>query len=166
MGISKHLKYLKYIIAHKVYVGIECIRYRLPIAAITHDWQKLLPTEWSPYAQTFYGPYPYDQRPRDLVDSFDRAWAHHIHLGPHHWQYFVLIEDGGKQKVLEMPIRYRKEMIADWIGAGRALGKYQKGDRLAEVRGWYLANKDNMQLGASTRLWVEEELGITGENDG
>lgn len=44
-----------------------------------------------------------------------------------------------------------KEMVADWRGAGRALGKPYTWE-------WYKANKDKMNLHPLTRFWVEMEL--------
>lgn len=54
---------------------------------------------------------------------------------------------------LPMPDCYRREMLADWRGAGLALGK-------PDTRGWYLANRENIQLHPETRAWVEEQLGV------
>lgn len=164
-----HLQYLMYCVRHKWYVFLECLHYRIPFAGVIHDWQKFTPTEWGPYVHTFYNPdgskrsvrdATGDYDPTKLGERFDRAWLHHQHLGPHHWQHYILREDDGATKVLEMPLRYRKEMVADWIGAGRALGFYVKGDRLRETRGWYLKNKDKILLGEATRKWVEKELGV------
>jgi hypothetical protein len=53
---------------------------------------------------------------------------------------------------LEMPERYVREMVADWAGAGRALGK-------PDTRGWYEANKQNIILHPATRARVETLLG-------
>lgn len=50
-----------------------------------------------------------------------------------------------------MPLVYRREMLADWIGAGRALGK-------PDTKAWYLANKDKMKLHGDTRAWIESKL--------
>ncbi|GMU26398.1 MAG: hypothetical protein AMXMBFR16_13030 [Candidatus Uhrbacteria bacterium] len=50
-----------------------------------------------------------------------------------------------------MPDVYRREMLADWIGAGRALGKPKTWE-------WYEANKDNMLIHTETRAWIEAEL--------
>lgn len=47
-----------------------------------------------------------------------------------------------------MPDVYRREMLADWIGAGKALGKPNTWE-------WYEANKDKMKLHPDTRDWVE-----------
>lgn len=46
---------------------------------------------------------------------------------------------------------YRREMLADWIGAGKALGKPNTWE-------WYAANKDKMQLHPDTREWVEGQM--------
>jgi hypothetical protein len=71
----------------------------------------------------------------------------------HHWQYWVLVEDEGGYKVLDIPSRYRREMLADWIGAGRALG-YPR----LETWLWYQRNSHKMRLHPETRAWVEQRL--------
>lgn len=55
-------------------------------------------------------------------------------------------------EVLEMPLRYRLEMLADWTGAGMAQGTP---DTLA----WYGARGHRLPFGPETRAWVEEKLG-------
>lgn len=52
---------------------------------------------------------------------------------------------------MPMPDSDRKEMLADWRGAGRALGKPNTWE-------WYKANKNNIALHPETRQWVEDEL--------
>lgn len=52
-----------------------------------------------------------------------------------------------------MPDVYRREMLADWRGAGRALGN-------PDTRAWYLANKASIILHAETRAWIEAQLEI------
>lgn len=47
-----------------------------------------------------------------------------------------------------MPRRYVSEMVADWMGAGRALGK-------PDTQAWYTANRDRMILHQDTRRDVE-----------
>lgn len=56
--------------------------------------------------------------------------------------------------VLPMPDRYRREMLADWIGAGRAyLGN-------PDTCAWYLENRAKLILHPETRAWLEKELGL------
>lgn len=86
-----------------------------------------------------------------IAQRFDIAWLHHIHLNPHHWQYWVLRQDVGEIKCLEMPIHFVREMIADWVGAGFAQGKTSRD----AVQVWYSRNKDKIQLHQRTRELVE-----------
>lgn len=57
-------------------------------------------------------------------------------------------------KVLLMPLKYQKEMLADWIGAGKAINGKN------DVKEWYLKNAGNMLLHNSVRRWVEVMLGF------
>ncbi|MCI0728857.1 MAG: DUF5662 family protein [Chloroflexi bacterium] len=162
-AMRDHIAYLRYVLRHKWFVFWECQKLRVPLLqAILHDWHKFLPDEWFPYAHYFYRP---DGTPRQHRDGtgyykptdtgdhdFDYAWLLHQKRGKHHWQWWVLPEDNGGLKVLPIPDRYRREMLADWRGAGRAQGTP---DTLA----WYVKNKEKMQLHPTTRAWVEEQLG-------
>lgn len=157
--MKAHLRYLWYVLKHKWYVFLACLSYGLVWQGITHDWSKFLPDEWGPYVSHFYGPKPprgqasgYFHKP-GANTAFDVAWNHHQKRQPHHWQYHLLFRDDGTVEALPMPDRYRKEMLADWRGAGRAQGT-------PDTRGWYLANRDKMRLHPNTRAWVEEQLQI------
>lgn len=168
------IKYLRYLILHKWYVAQECWRRNLWFRAIVHDWSKFLPSEFIPYARYFYGKWPVamefhgDARNHILNGiyqeqvnrDFDVAWLKHQHRQPHHWQHWVLREDSGALKVLEMPYACCMEMVSDWIGAGRAINPHtpDPNDPFRETRKWYLANKDKMQLHPTTRKMVEIEL--------
>ncbi len=88
--MKSHLKYLQYVLKHKWYVLLECVKLGVPLwGALVHDWQKFTPAEWGPYVKSFYGPHKYEDRPPELVKAFDRSWLHHQHKGPHHWQYWL-----------------------------------------------------------------------------
>lgn len=204
--MGKYLRYFWYIVRHKWFVFLECLRIGVPLwAAIIHDWQKFTPSEFKVYAVNFFGPWKKDNRPRWLVDAFERAWLHHLHYGPHHWDYWVFRENSKRwtiqehsmgnppilakdnepllwveydgeddaihtkanqmlrdvvnglnqeHKALEMPDRYRRELIADLRGAGRAISG--KDDAVS----WYVENRDKMILHPRTREWVEYQLGI------
>jgi hypothetical protein len=163
MGLKKHWLYLKYLVAHKWYVFVECYRLGIPLAGITHDWSKVLPDEWFPYVEFFYGDKPPEQQEEGYSHiagqnrAFDFAWLLHQKRNKHHWQFWLLPEDDGGTKKLDMPDRYRREMLADWFGAGKAQGR---GDQPRECREWYLKNRERMQLHPRTRSWVEEQLGV------
>lgn len=68
--------------------------------------------------------------------------------------------DERKMAVLPMPEKYRREMLADWWGAGKAQGKHSpKDDPWRANRRWYAANKDKMRLHPATRQAVEGAIG-------
>ena len=161
-----YLKYIWYVIRHKWYVFIECCKLGIPILGILHDLSKFLPSEFVPYAKYFYGDYPSRQDlhgdskyiyPDRLTKegiklSFDYAWLHHQKCNKHHWQYWILKEDEGESLCMDMPLKYRKEMLADWIGAGKAItGKN-------DVKNWYNKNKHIIRLHFLTRDWLENQL--------
>lgn len=164
--MSTHLKYAVYLARHKWFVFLAGLKTKAPLwRLLIHDWSKFLPCEWLPYARYFYGyqpdwndakiqcpAYPYSGTRQGVAESFDRAWLHHQHANPHHWQHWVLREDSGAVKLLEMPEHFAREMVADWMGAGRAItGKW-------EAANWYAKNREIIQLAEQTRLKVEELL--------
>lgn len=222
-------QYLKYLARHKWYVFVECCKVGIPIRGLLHDMSKFRPSEYRPYARYFYGTWmensnwhgdwrnviPYEDTQDGVEKAFDFAWLMHQKRNPHHWQYWLLVNDSSSREftigepgsgyelflcrnnrplaifdisilwkddiilpesgnndnaylyakeikdklnkfpaVFEMPLKYRKEMLADWRGAGRAINGRD------ETKEWYLKNKDNMILGTVTREWVEEQLGV------
>ena len=156
----KYLKYLWYVIRHKWFVFIECCKLGIPWRGFVHDMSKLRPSEFFPYANFFYGKKAKSVRdetgyykPSDTGDSaFDFAWLLHQKRNDHHWQWWILPTDNGGEKILMMPLKCCKEMLADWRGAGRAQGT-------PDVVKWYYKNKDKMRLHPITRLWIINRLG-------
>lgn len=69
--------------------------------------------------------------------------------GPVTWHELRDVE--GVIEADEMPPRFVREMLADWIGAGRALGKPNTWE-------WYEANKEKMTLHDDARTWIEARL--------
>ena len=117
---------------------------------LEHDKSKYGYVEYAPYDEYFYGT-------KD-EEAFNRAWLHHIHNNPHHWQHWVLVNDDGKPdhpgKIvpLEMPKLDVLEMIADWWSFS-----WRSGD-LAEIFIWYEAHKSHIVFHPNTREYVERVL--------
>jgi len=143
--MNKYIKYLNYVIRHKWYVFLECWKVGIIWQGITHDFSKLLPSEFFPYSIYFYGNGKNDK-------EFDNAWLLHQKRNPHHWQYWLLYEDEGALKTLDMPLEYRKEMLCDWRGAGKAITGKDNTEK------WYEINKNKMLLHRDTRNWVEKNI--------
>jgi hypothetical protein len=168
--MTKNLQYVRYLFRHKLFVFQAGLRTKASLwRLVIHDWSKLLPCEWFPYLRYFYGDYPewdaakiqcsgYCGRTKESVASeFQTAWLHHIHWNKHHWQYWVLLDDPASNTddntaALPMPVKYVREMIADWAGAGRAI----RG--VWDVSGWYKERRDRIILHPITRGFVEQEI--------
>jgi hypothetical protein len=154
-------KYITYLAKHKWYVFVECCKLGIPLRGVIHDWSKIFPDEFIPYYHHFYTDIKTGRnntgyyKPFDTEDpDFDLAWLKHQNRQNHHWQYFILYNDDGTVVAGEMPINCRKEMVADWIGAGKAQGKLN-------TKAWYIENNHRMILGLETRKWVEKFLGVS-----
>lgn len=114
-----------------------------------HDLSKYNEEEYDAYDKYFYG----GNKSYAVVQNFNKAWLHHIHKNPHHWQHWVLINDDPDEGeiILDMPDKYIIEMICDWWSFS-----WKKGD-LTEIFSWYKEHK-NMKLSDSTRKKVDDIL--------
>lgn len=150
--LRPHLRYLGYVARHKAFVAIAGLKTGAPIhRLLIHDWSKLTPAEWTPYVRSFYGSQP---RSQEVSDAFDVAWLHHQHANAHHWQHWLLVEDDGPRIALVMPEALVREMVADWMGAGRAItGKW-------DVVTWYAKNRHKIVLHPKSRVLAETLLGV------
>ena len=163
------LRYLRYVTLHKQLVykkgrELGVPRWRL----LSHDWHKFTPLEWGAYVYEFeIKPYLQDKpglqaalgyfHTPERDAKFSYAWLRHQHMGPHHWQYWVLKFDDGGWVCLRMPEVYVREMLADWWAAGETqmrLGKIQENNPIK----WYLKNQDRIHLHPETRRLVHNLL--------
>ena len=115
-----------------------------------HDKSKYEPEEYGPYDEYFYG----GNRSYRVVQNFNKAWLHHIHNNPHHWQHWILINDepGKGEIILDMPHIYIIEMICDWMSFSIAKGN------LFEIFEWYSNHIDYMKLSDYTYKKVKDIL--------
>lgn len=114
---------------------------------ISHDQSKSTTFEYEAYDAFFYG----KNKSYAVVQNFNKAWLHHIHNNPHHWQHWILINDDPEEGtiLIEMPYEYIIEMICDWWSFSWKTGK------LDEIFKWYDEHKKHIQLHSNTRRTVE-----------
>ncbi len=146
-----HWAYFKYVMRHKYFVFRACALTGASFwLGLIHDLSKFRPSEWVPYAHTFYAADGTNQYKPTV--EFDIAWVKHQHRNPHHHQHWTLLNDDGTIELLPMPEKYVREMIADWIGAGMAIHGRN------EVHGWFHANKSKMRLHKDTETLIYKVL--------
>lgn len=171
-SVKKYMRYAVYLARHKWYVFLAAWRLGVPWRGLTHDLSKFLPSEFFSYADYFYGGnhlsydewsgYAKQNHPavvarwckEEVQRRFDKAWLLHQKRNDHHWQWCVLHEDSGATKVLPMSDAQRRELLADWRGAGKAItGK----DNTTE---WFTKNRQHMLLHPDTAQWLWKQLGM------
>ena len=174
--MSAHMKYLRYVLVHKWFVLVAAVRLRkrgvtargIWWRVLVHDLSKLLPSEWTPYVVYFntdaksneyfdmcadYGLPEISPWGASVIDDFQVAWLHHQKRNRHHWQYWLLREDDHPKALpIPMPWVYVVEMVADWMGAGRAITVEW------DVESWYSANAHKIDICKRTRERVESAL--------
>lgn len=116
----------------------------------SHDFSKNESDEYEAYDVYFYG----GNRSYRVVQDFNYAWLRHIHRNPHHWQYWILINDDPDygEIVMDMPYNYIIEMICDWWAFS-----WNK-ENLTEIFSWYDEHKYYMKLSNKTRTTVDDIL--------
>lgn len=173
MNIKGHYAYLKYVVRHKWYVTVECLKRGLIMRGLLHDIDKFYPSEFFPYSRFFNNPDGSKRsvrsptgyyKPSDTGSpEFDYAWFLHQKRNDHHWQWHIFPDDGPEMvdidntirnqiKVFKMSEKAIAEMICDWIGAGKAQGV------TAGINVWYETNKSKLVFHPETRARVEELL--------
>ena len=160
------VEYDQYLAEHigNVHKGLQWMNDNLPLSkeekeAIweamimhTHDASKYDKDEYDAYDAYFYG----GNISHKVNQDFNNAWLRHIHKNPHHWQYWVLLEDdpetGMPEKPLMMPLDYIFEMIADWWTFS------WRSNNLFEMFAWYAEHRDKQIMHPQTRAIVERIL--------
>lgn len=114
-----------------------------------HDESKGSEEEYDAYDKYFYG-----NRSNEVVENFHYAWNHHLHNNPHHWQYWVLINDDkdSGEKLLEIPEQYIWEMVCDWWSFSWRDGE------LYEIFEWYEKGKDYRKINPKSLERIEQIL--------
>lgn len=147
-NVQKGLEFFKEHMPELINVEPSYMMHDLETQFANHDKSKYDEEEYEAYDAYFYG----KNKTQTVLDAFNGAWLHHIRHNPHHWQYYVLIQDDDETVCVEMPYRYILEMICDWWAFS-----WKKGD-LFEIFKWYEDHKKHIQLGLETRKKVEDIL--------
>lgn len=144
--------YLDSLIKHITYVREAGQRLGVDIGNLEfHDESKFSDLEFLPYVERYHGGNP-------DPDRYVRAWLHHIHHNPHHWQHWIFpdgfMPEGSsvERGVVKMPEIYALEMVADWMGSSMAYtGSW-------DMNRWLLENMGRIRLHSETAEFVRGVL--------
>ena len=122
--MQKFFGHLKTVTKHKYWVWYYMNKCGLKWGwrGLWHDMSKFSPIEFWESVKYYSG----TRSPIDACkeeNGISMAWMHHKGRNPHHYEYFQDNFDNGGEAI-EMPWRYKVEMICDYLGAARAyMGK-------------------------------------------
>lgn len=154
----KYVRFLLYLLRHKLYVFYYCAKFGIPKRGFLHDYTKLFPSEAIFYANATFS------KNRDINyglkngfmdidykkdDKFYLAVAKHKRSNKHHWEFWCILDKNSEMKILEMDKDSILEMIADWISANKIHKDFYNSLE------WYTTNKDKILLHPKTRRKVE-----------
>ena len=148
------LKYFWLTCQHKYFVFRAGLKTKAPVwRLLIHDWSKFMPDELPHYGRQFFGK-------ADNPEGFIQCWVRHQNRHPHHWEYWIPRTGHNRcdpsykdNEPIPMPEWAVREMVADWLGAGKAYN-----GEWPDVNDWkWLKNNlDKMRLHKKTRWWVFE----------
>ena len=118
----KIFKHFKTILKHKIIVGTLCIRCGFIWRGLMHDNSKFSPIEFFSGAKYYQGTgSPINAEKKAL--GYSRGWQHHKGRNPHHWEYWIDNVGTRANDPIKMPFKYVIEMLCDYIGAGKEIGR-------------------------------------------
>ncbi len=146
--LEDHIKYVQEA-GQKIGVNKDQLR--------KHDDSKWSEAEFPGYARHF--------QDGGAPDEFSKAWLHHIHFNPHHWQSWIF-SDGYTPKgskvengMVEMPYHYILEMVADWMGAEMTYGGSW------DMSDWLIKNLPKIKVHSKTDEALRKTLDFLGYAD-
>ena len=125
-----------------------------------HDASKYDEPEYEAYRQ-YFNPMPneivsFNDAYKNREGKGDRAkfnigWLHHEHNNPHHWEYWVQLDEDHPGQVIstEMLDEYIIEMLCDWLSF--SITKNDPND----IYTWYDSHKDSILIHDNVRNKVE-----------
>lgn len=154
MKVKNIWLHFKKICTHKHYVRKYCWKMGLYWQGITHDLSKFSPIEFWESAKYYQG----NRSPIDAckeANGVSYGWQHHKGRNPHHAEYWIDNIDSENIKAIVMPKKYAMELLADYLGAGRAyMGKnftFQK-----EYEWWIKKSSNpNLKMHKNIKVFIE-----------
>ena len=154
--MNKYIGHFKTITKHKWYVFHACRKSGILWRGITHDLSKYSFAEFMASAKFFNG----TKSPIGVEKEkfgYSKAWAHHKGRNSHHWEHWTDFARG-EMYCMKMPITDLKELLCDWIGAGKAYNKEKWNEE--EAANYYYDRRDKMFFHEETRMLLEEALTV------
>ncbi len=120
--MNKVFGHLGTILRHRHLVFVYCCKTGIPLQGLFHDLSKFSPAEFITSVRYYQGTSSPIGAERRAV-GYSSAWLHHKSRNKHHWEYWVDFRDDGSEYYVKMPLNYLKEMLCDWLSAGKTYNR-------------------------------------------
>ena len=162
MNTLNIIRHFKKICTHKRWVFHYCKIAGITWQGIIHDLSKFSPTEFCESVKYYQG----TRSPIDACkekNGWSAAWMHHKGRNKHHYEYWQDDFDHGG-KALEMPYKYKVEMLCDFLGAGRAY--YGKDFTYQKELDWWINKSTNnpIAMHPKDKAFIDKWLRILVKN--
>lgn len=138
LQLKKHFRHKYYVYYYGRKFNVN--RFQL----LVHDISKFLPSELIPYAKFFY------MKEESNDYEYLLSFAKHTKRNKHHWEYWICLKDDFPNGiVLEIPDKYIREMVSDWLAATRIYTGYEPDSLQNWI--WFNEKFDKIRLHTDTR---------------
>ena len=162
--INNFIGHLKTIIIHKYWVFYYACKLGIPIQGLLHDMSKFSPIEFWESIKYYQGGKSSPINACKADKGYSLAWQHHKGRNPHHYEYWVdKLDEGGI--AINMPSKYKLEMLADYLAAGRVYMK-EHFSYLAELKWYEEKQKSPRKIHKRTDEFMFKALLVLYEEDG
>ena len=147
--------HLKTILVHKFWVFVYCCKLGIPWQGVTHDLSKF---SWIEFKESVIfcqggkkSPIPKAKE----TQGYSLAWQHHKGRNKHHYEYWTDNYDN-QTTAIEMPEKYVRELVADWLAAGRTYNG--RSFTIYDEIDWWENSKDYKLINDNTKYRISEIL--------
>lgn len=153
MKFKNIIGHLKTILIHKYWVFYYCCKLGIPWQGVTHDLSKFSPIEFFESVKYYQGGKSSPINEAKKIQGYSLAWQHHKGRNPHHYEYWVdKLDEGGVP--IDMPAKYKLEMLADYLAAGRTYMK-DKFSYEAELEWWNKRKESKLKMHPNTVKFLD-----------
>ena len=162
MLIKNIFGHLKTILTHKFWVFYYSCKLGIPWRGLVHDLSKFSPIEFWESVKYYQGGKRSPINACKEDKGYSLAWQHHKGRNPHHYEYWTDNYDTGTTNI-EIPEKYVKEMIADYMAAGRTYNG--KSFTIDDEIKWWNNCKDFKFIHPKTKELITKMFNDLKEND-
>ena len=153
------IRHIITVLTHKYWVHKYARKFKIGKYTLLHDLSKFSPVEFNESIHYYSGiKSPIDNCKQ--IQGYSNAWLHHKGHNKHHWEYWVDFVDC-KPVAINMPTRYKLEMLCDFFAAATV---YSKSTCTFSMEyAWWQNKRNSVIMHPETLSFIDNILEFTSE---